>query len=471
MAERKCSGCGAVAEPKLKFCRECGGLVDAPAAVDASEAPTGVVAPAPAAADPGSAMPGGGAAEPPTERSRLAGAGDETIISGLAAVKAAAAKPKPAADASLEKTQIHSGTIRTQADPPPPADDVEADLQKTFLGGSLDLSKAPPKTAPAPPPAPDIAADLQKTFLGTSLPGMAPAPRLAAPPAASVPKDAVPVPVPAPVPAPEPPRHPDEMTAHDDLAVGNDSGEIASEPPAPAPPRSAVHRPTAPIPGLPPAGPPGATIRLEHWSPRVKGDVVDIDSTKETLVGRDRGDLRYPEDAFLSKKHARFFRDGEGRLCVEDLGGLNGTFLRLTAPVKLEHRDVIIVGRHTFRFELLQYEEKDDRTLEGDPLTKVQGIQGVAPRARIVKRQDEGFRGLPYYFGTQRYVLGRTDGTHNFQRDDRLSRRHAALQYRDGDYWLEDLGSQNGTFLRLRGSRVLERGDVVMMGDQYFRLV
>ena len=50
-----------------------------------------------------------------------------------------------------------------------------------------------------------------------------------------------------------------------------------------------------------------------------------------------------------------------------------------------------------------------------------------------------------------------------------MSRRHAALEYKEGDYWLEDLGSQNGTFLRLRGPRPLESGDVVMMGDQYFK--
>jgi pSer/pThr/pTyr-binding forkhead associated (FHA) protein len=87
-----------------------------------------------------------------------------------------------------------------------------------------------------------------------------------------------------------------------------------------------------------------------------------------------------------------------------------------------------------------------------------------------VKRQEEGFRGLPFFFGTMRYVLGRTDGTHNFQRDDLMSRRHAALYFKDGDYWIEDLGSQNGTFLRLRGPRVLESGDVVKMGDQYFKV-
>ena len=493
MAERTCSKCGAAAEPKLKFCRECGGLVDGPASVPASEAPTGVVGsstaavpadraptavvrPAPEAGDatmlasgsipvpvpvpapetppPPSPAPAPAAPAPaPAAAGRLAGAGDETIISGLAALRPTApAKPaapppagkspgKPPAEMDGgDRTMPHSGTIRTVADPPPPVDDIEADLQKTFLGGTLP-TPASVVVAPKPP----------------SKPGAAPT---AAPPVPTVitPTDDA-----------------DDEPVHDDLGVG-DEGEQRDAlltPPGNSPgtpPRLQESRPTAPIPGLPPAGPPGAAIRLEHWSPRVKGDVVDVNG-QETVVGRDKGDLKYPEDPFLSKKHARFFKDGEGRLCVEDLGGLNGTFVRLTSPVKLEHRDVVVVGRHIFRFELLQYEEQDDRTLEGDPLTRVQGVQGKAPRARIVKRQEEGFRGLPYYFGTNRYVIGRTDGTHNFQRDDRMSRRHAALQFRDGDYWLEDLGSQNGTFLRIRGPRALDRGDVVMMGDQYFRLV
>lgn len=51
-----------------------------------------------------------------------------------------------------------------------------------------------------------------------------------------------------------------------------------------------------------------------------------------------------------------------------------------------------------------------------------------------------------------------------------MSRRHASLSYRDGEYWVEDLGSQNGTYLRLRGPRVVEPGDVLKLGDQYFKM-
>ena len=358
------------------------------------------------------------------------GSGDETIVGP--AVRGPAAAPLPAAAGSGDETII-AGAMKAPPRPAPPA--------------------------PVPDPAGEPAAQpLTATFIGTALPGMEPG---AAPPA---PLPATPAAPPPAAPAQE--AEEAEPVSDDFEDVDDDSGSTLLQ--ATPPPSLGAPKHAAPPP--PPAPPPPAgAVRLEHWSPRVKNDFVTIDKD-EVVVGRDRGDLKYPDDSFLSKKHARFFHGEGGRLMVEDLGGLNGTYLRLRAPAKLEHRDVVILGRHAFRFELLQYEEKDDRTIEGDPLTRVQGVQGSAPRARLVKRQEEGFRGVPFFFGIQRYVLGRTDGTHNFQKDDLMSRRHAALSFKDGEYWLEDLGSQNGTFLRLRGPRALESGDIVKMGDQYFKL-
>jgi pSer/pThr/pTyr-binding forkhead associated (FHA) protein len=465
MAERACTSCGAPADPRLKFCRECGSRVED----DPEDA-------APAAA-PGDS-------------------GDRTLVGAAPRNPAAAAAPAaPEQGGGGDATMIGVSPVRPKAKPPAPAPAAApaADPFKTVVTGGAAPEREPP-TDTIPEGSGDetvISAGIRATARAASAPVPPPPPVAAVPaaPAPAEPPTADPEPPRArpPAPAPDPAEaEPEPVT--DDFDLGDDeSGSTLAQPAPPpdlAPPRSppaAGRYPTAPSTIVePPAPPPVAggaaasplpagAVRLDHWSPRVKGDLVTL-VKPETLVGRDRGDLQYADDNYLSKKHARFHRDEQGRLCVEDLGTLNGTFLRLRGPVKLEHRDVFFVGRHMFRFELLQYEEKDDRTIEGDPLTRVQGVQGTAPRARIVKRQDEGFRGLPFFFGTQRYVLGRSDGTHNFQRDDLMSRRHASLSYKDGEYWLEDLGSQNGTFLRLRGPRVMEPGDVIKMGDQYFKM-
>jgi pSer/pThr/pTyr-binding forkhead associated (FHA) protein len=446
MADRICPSCGAAADPRLKFCRECGARIE--------DAAAGGPPPAPPE-DSGdrtqvSAGPRAPAAPPPGP----AGDGDETLIGAL---------PKKGKPAPAGKDPTGGSTVA-----------VEPEEQKTVFAGA-----AVPEAEPPTDTVPEGSGD--ETIISG---GPRAAARAAAP--AAVP------PPPPPPPAPAPParieiEEPEPEPVTDDFDSGDDeSGSTIAQ--AGAAPAAAAGAPPArparstgptrlpePSPGPEPAAgapavpAPAGSIRLEHWSPKVKSDVVTL-AKAETLVGRDRGDLQYPEDNYLSKKHARFYRDPEGRLCVEDLGTLNGTFLRLRGPEKLEHRDVLYVGRHLFRFELLKYEEQDDRTIEGDPLTRVQGVQGTAPRARLVKRQDEGFRGLPFYFGTQRYVLGRSDGTHNFQRDDLMSRRHASLSFKDGDYWLEDMGSQNGTYLRIRGPRAMEPGDILKMGDQYFKL-
>jgi hypothetical protein len=52
--------------------------------------------------------------------------------------------------------------------------------------------------------------------------------------------------------------------------------------------------------------------------------------------------------------------------------------------------------------------------------------------------------------------------------DERLSREHARIEYRDGRYWLEDLGSLNGTALNgtlVAGQQPLQSGDTIELGS------
>ena len=54
--------------------------------------------------------------------------------------------------------------------------------------------------------------------------------------------------------------------------------------------------------------------------------------------------------------------------------------------------------------------------------------------------------------------------------DTYVSRRHARLFRSDGMLFLEDLGSANGTFLRVRRPIVLEPGDEIVVGTSVLRL-
>ena len=67
-------------------------------------------------------------------------------------------------------------------------------------------------------------------------------------------------------------------------------------------------------------------------------------------------------------------------------------------------------------------------------------------------------------------VLGREEGDIVFRDDAFMSRRHAAITWNGSRAQLTDLGSSNGTFVRIAGATALKHGDHVRMGDQLLRI-
>jgi ABC-type multidrug transport system ATPase subunit/pSer/pThr/pTyr-binding forkhead associated (FHA) protein len=66
-------------------------------------------------------------------------------------------------------------------------------------------------------------------------------------------------------------------------------------------------------------------------------------------------------------------------------------------------------------------------------------------------------------------LIGRVEPAGLVISDSEVSRRHAHFIYRDGKYFLEDLGSVNGTLLngqRISGQRALADGDEIMLGTK-----
>lgn len=65
-------------------------------------------------------------------------------------------------------------------------------------------------------------------------------------------------------------------------------------------------------------------------------------------------------------------------------------------------------------------------------------------------------------------TLGRTtDNNVSFASDSNVSRYHAEVEWRDGDFWLIDLGSSNGTILNgaaVKGDKKLNDGDEILLG-------
>ena len=69
-----------------------------------------------------------------------------------------------------------------------------------------------------------------------------------------------------------------------------------------------------------------------------------------------------------------------------------------------------------------------------------------------------------------RLTLGRRAADVLFPEDDFLSPTHARLERSGDNYWLVDSGSQNGVFLRVRGTAAIYPGDSFMIGHQLLRV-
>jgi len=78
---------------------------------------------------------------------------------------------------------------------------------------------------------------------------------------------------------------------------------------------------------------------------------VFIRHQRVVSLGRSGCDINFPEDDFLSQRHARVLQSGSYTV-VEDLGSANGTFLGVRHDQQLESGDEVMIGSQVLRVEL-----------------------------------------------------------------------------------------------------------------------
>ena len=100
--------------------------------------------------------------------------------------------------------------------------------------------------------------------------------------------------------------------------------------------------------------------------------------------------------------------------------------------------------------------------------TKVYRRIGAAPPERAWLRVESGpDLGHEFQLSEGKMVIGRLATNHVILSDPNVSRRHAAVTYKQNGYLLTDLGSTNGTFVN--GHAAMERrlrdGDRIGIGQ------
>lgn len=67
--------------------------------------------------------------------------------------------------------------------------------------------------------------------------------------------------------------------------------------------------------------------------------------------GRERGDILFSEDGYVSGLHCRIAKGEDGRMYLTDVGSSNGTFVRLRGERDLAPGDVLLMGQQLFRVD------------------------------------------------------------------------------------------------------------------------
>lgn len=89
-----------------------------------------------------------------------------------------------------------------------------------------------------------------------------------------------------------------------------------------------------------------------------------------------------------------------------------------------------------------------------------------ASHAKLVLIKGDGLDGVSFTLAGDEHIAGREDAALLFEEDPFLSPRHANFYYKGDELIVRDESSVNGVYLRTRGSRRLEHGDLLLVGEQ-----
>ncbi len=183
---------------------------------------------------------------------------------------------------------------------------------------------------------------------------------------------------------------------------------------------------------------------------------------ESTIVGRDTGEI-FGGDSYLSPQHAKLtVRDG--KLFVLDAGSLNGTYIKLKRdePELIADGQYFRIGQEIIRFEKLHPEAPQDGV-------EKMGSPSMGYFGRIVLVTGRDTDGNAYPIPQTGVHIGRERGHVLFPEDGYVSGLHCVLAVENDELMLTDLGSSNGTFVRLSTEYEVGQGDILLMGQQLFR--
>jgi len=205
------------------------------------------------------------------------------------------------------------------------------------------------------------------------------------------------------------------------------------------------------------------------------------------LLGRERDNDILLDTDLASRYHAELRLD-RGRPYLVDRGSMNGAALngqKTWGPTPLQHGDILEMGGQRFRYEDLTAQAHPavggplGKQHAGEQLGETSALpaltpqlpRAAAPGARLIISGGPT-AGQIVALSSALLTIGRGNECDVIIPDASISRQHSQILRQESGWYVQDLGSRNGTALngeRLSAPRRLEDGDSLMLGTILLR--
>ncbi len=215
-------------------------------------------------------------------------------------------------------------------------------------------------------------------------------------------------------------------------------------------------------------------IASPNYTPQVKFKLVQLRSdgrhgkefevrSNHAVIGRTQGDFTFPHDDDMHSPHVRLTVEA-GQMFLEPVEH-STVYFSLIGPYQLQHGDVVKIGSQFLEFHA-NVAALETASLTGTAISDLSALL-QSPIAEFVTVGDNAKH---YALREEQTTWGRSKATYVFPTDTTMSRSHAKVYHRGQDFFIEDTGSTNGTFVMAKEKTPIPEGVILSIAGQLLKV-
>lgn len=188
---------------------------------------------------------------------------------------------------------------------------------------------------------------------------------------------------------------------------------------------------------------------------------IPINKNKITLGRTDENNIVL-HSPYISRLHARLIWE-QGSFYIEDVNSKLGTFVngKKISRIKLKNNDEIKFGAIKITF-------MEPGTDDNEAVKAADSDICVQESMFMLTTKSSDGKIREYNLSLEALIIGRSPANDVILEDKRVSRRHAKIYDENGKVFIEDVGSNNGTFLE--GNKIIPGKKVEVREKQVIKI-